>query len=1502
MPARNARERRKLVGRGIAAVVAWALVVTLSPVGAAWANNEAPAEQPPTTSEAPADQQTTAAEAEGHDAHGGVGPQADYPNDPHDSYDDCVEKSETFGHGLCGFLEQSDGTRDWDDLDSGPDNGVVRTNDLLTYTVSVWSKGGHTAGWFTLKLPKGAVLETIPGICGPGSTLTPPPGEPAVPLTSTSWQSLPQQTLVCQVGAQGDSVNKYPITAKVRPEVPKGTVLEAQAQIECSTGGNHFTKRLEAEVVSEPRYDISKNSFVPLPEDGSDANNGPINFDNSRLFPCSFDASITCTNVMYLLWVSTPKGGKGVSPATELSFIEDLSPESFYGDPDIRNHPNWDDSFRPRLTVSGMGRTMNGVLGRSFPGQREKGVRYSGTPELNPAAGADPGDGRYTLRFTDADLSAWTVPTTNDWGQPIPDTGGGVINLEMLVEIPREALFALGTANQNGSSTLRVTNKYTDFQVTDIAGQPNAPGADSPRNNTRVADLTAARGQGDRGFSKSFIGIPTVTQNSLDVNLSPHTPWQRPYVIGENELVGSRLTIARTRALEAAKPNMTALTCDYWDPAQFTIEPGNYGPLHSPSNGEAVWNMQRDQNAADLRKVQYGVHSFTPDPALPGGLGLGALMPSNCEDARVAWYDSLDQVPGGRSAVGAVRAQVMLTPNARGDAYAYIGIALRSTSAPREENTIMPNYAGYRFSFHTAAEEPSWTEALAMPSLGNGRQAINGDPSEYIANAHTGTYGDRVVSGSLYAFITKQVRNRAGAYVNTVESFAGGQTAGFRLTPILFSVAGSMLSDRVVVEDCIPAGFTLESSNHAYSLSRPSTATLACAAGETYVSWDLGARMVIGQSSLPPIDYEVSISTLIEPGVHRNTARVIAQGDPAAHNPPAFPRVTRTLDVNIDASQGVFLEKTTLPGSLVTSVNRPGQIANQPTSWEVRIGNLGFTGPGDVDIIDTLPTVLGSQGNDFRDTMRFAGVQLTEPGAGDPAGTRASFYYTTEASFEENPEHPSNWQNGAVTPIWKPIPAAGLAPETAAAVTGIRLLRSGAFQDREQIAFHLHMEGIGNRAGDTYRNTTRAVAHEGLPNLVMSSRADSAVLSSSIGQRVWWDLNRNGVRDVFRGEPEPAAAGVVVRLTGVDDLGNAVEVETRTGDDGEYAFSGLRPSDAAGYTVTFVKPAASEFTAKHAAGATPGTDSDADPATGASDPVVLGADEDILTIDAGLLANGSLVIAKSLEGAGVRPFAGGDTLEFEVSCLFEGETVREQVSLPVPAGATSVTSDPITGLPALAECTVTETGAGSADESAVPVTVQIPWDSTAGVSGTVTASLTNYYSAGTVALTKQLEGDGQAVEAVRDIAFEVLVTCQIDEAGERASLHSGVVKIKGGRVEILADAAGRPIHLPLGARCFAEETDSGGAVRIGIVHDSFENGVEVTSGTPEELQRLTISVVNTFACTEQLCPEPTNLIPGIPVTGAALGGIAGLGAALLLSGGVLLLLRRRREETSRLRR
>ena len=116
----------------------------------------------------------------------------------------------------------------------------------------------------------------------------------------------------------------------------------------------------------------------------------------------------------------------------------------------------------------------------------------------------------------------------------------------------------------------------------------------------------------------------------------------------------------------------------------------------------------------------------------------------------------------------------------------------------------------------------------------------------------------------------------------------------------------------------------------------------------------------------------------------------------------------------------------------------------------------------------------------------------------------------------------------------------------------------------------------GPAPGSTVTNTA-AVDYDTFPGEAnpqerqeprISDTAMVTVNTYSVAGNIYRDLNNNGVYEPGAGETL-IVENIALTLTGVDHQGNPVNI-TLTATDGTYNFTGLRPSNGAGYTVTQV--------------------------------------------------------------------------------------------------------------------------------------------------------------------------------------------------------------------------------------------------------------------------------------------------------------------------------------------
>lgn len=189
---------------------------------------------------------------------------------------------------------------------------------------------------------------------------------------------------------------------------------------------------------------------------------------------------------------------------------------------------------------------------------------------------------------------------------------------------------------------------------------------------------------------------------------------------------------------------------------------------------------------------------------------------------------------------------------------------------------------------------------------------------------------------------------------------------------------------------------------------------------------------------------------------------------------------------------------------------------------------------------------------------------------------------------------------------------------------------------------------------------------------------------------------------------------------------------------------------------------------------------------------------------------------------------------FRVTCVDPAELlddlVEEIVLTPDDLTAT------ISPIPTDYECTTEEVSVGDAASWIIdpvdPVTIPAY---TTTPPGPVVVTITNEYPAGSIEVTKTVDGNAAAV--MEGAVFGVRVQCErdlADGAGIDVFLDSAIDISDGERILVADD-------VPLGSRCWATETRTVGATSVTVSHTAAEP-VVITDGDSVA----TIAIVNTY--------------------------------------------------------
>ncbi|MFV0252173.1 MAG: SdrD B-like domain-containing protein [Beutenbergiaceae bacterium] len=1256
----------------------------------------------------------------------------------------------------------SDGTQVWDDddlpgNDSGPNNGIVRVNDTVSYRVDYNVNGESADGVIiTMAFPPGMMIDRAPSFCtGPQTGVVPASAgveNVALPLSDRSVEDLQPQTLTCDIPGPFANVSRHAnFQARVSNLVHHGTALTPSAV----TVSGYSADNGDSQAVAAPqlptvlassalKWDISKNGI------GLEEDKGYLYGPEDRA--CTWDSARACQSFGYTVLISAPTDGKGAMPAVgNISFTDDLSAQALFTTLDANAiaainaeperygarivgtnvHPGYRPGERVGSTTGGTGHTPT------------NSVRDSGSLSYAPATGQiSAPNTAITVTIEGADMTLLSVPSQalEPAGTALPAGRAYAVSLGLRVEIPVETVQRFGASVDGGSTwTLPMRNSYTNLRITGFQGSSQTSLAGQEWNDYRTG---TGRVKLPGAFDKWFTGLPGAAGNMAPAQFNPiwkviaegppggATLWSGGITVAPSQTVLSTLNFVGSKLSNAEV--ISAVGCDAWDNSLMHLRTGDYGPASGPdgqmqqvpSGGQGVW-------VTGYNNIPGGPYATradqTPELTVQYSAQPGLVAASTaCDDGAGPWYDSPELVPGNDpalaaqgiySAVGRVRVHLVLPEPASFEAQSsstrvQVGLALRVADG-LATGTEIPNFGSITRVRGAAVD------LVNVLENGHAWEISQYDPSE-----HAGRFGDRVTVVQAQVRVDKQVRQAGvGEYSDTPPQMTGGQLAEYRIQPSLTSGAATPgIFQDVWVEDCLPGSQLYLSATIAPAVishgTTPADAQRSpCSADETYIRWVLPDREV--NQPIDPIVLTAEVAASATSGSYSNDVVVWAADDVAAEQ-------VRTDDasVSIENSAGVQLEKRALTPLL--QVNRSDAEVTELNRWDVRFTNALPASDGtqisEVDIIDTLPAQ-GLHGTDFNGSMEFVDATVA---LGDQVTILYSGIDTSSAAYSIDPEDPSNSTAGSTT--WCDAPGGavvlgtGTCPATAAEVTALRIQRHPVLEAGQAIRVIVQMLATGNAADDIYVNQTFGRA-QGLALPVGPISRPEGVVSSSLGDRVWWDLDRDGVQ----GADEPDATGVPVTLTGTDDLGNTISLSTRTGDDGRYSFAGLRGAGSAGYTVTFGLPAgASGFTTANVAEGGDAADSDAD-TDGVVSGIALGQAVIDDTIDAGLLAEGSLTIRKAMTGPVAADYAADDFFTLTVTCTLGAEEVYNDTVTLEADGVVDILSQPLGPIPASASCRVAEIDGGDASLWAEPVTVEIAFDAQSQTVPTVEVEQTNTY-------------------------------------------------------------------------------------------------------------------------------------------------------------------------------
>lgn len=709
----------------------------------------------------------------------------------------------------------------------------------------------------------------------------------------------------------------------------------------------------------------------------------------------------------------------------------------------------------------------------------------------------DPSDPtRILVSISGADLSGDHVPTQSGSGASLTAGYLSLGNIQLFV--PRDDVPARGSLN----TTLTLSDLAASG--VDAAGDPVPNAPESLSDNTSVTRLVR-RESGDHGtrYTDKQAYLPVPGQSVLGsgdgvvVAGQSYSTWTTFVNSGEATYSGLIMCQAfdtKTQQATGTRPASSRVT---GGKADIVIEYGTRPTVDVAADEATRWQQMEDTTCED------GDDAWTSDA--------GSLDPRNITKVRYRVAD--DAVPPGLAISGILNLELR-GPQPVGTIVAQSYSLKNPQQYPTDEQT------------EKYVVRNGWYHGRYRPA-----EATNADfPA-----------GDRLIAAGARTALSKTAISPAVLPGSPAQIVSGGRVQ-FEIRPTVASTNQEAdTAEDTVVTDRLPAGLRFDPAG----ASVLPTSVTPQADGSTLLTWELGT---MARGSEPTITYWADSDALLS-GDLVNQAVVHSSSDPSSlREAPADPSVR-------DPHYGRQTVVLSSPGGLRID-KQVSQRAVEPggrIDYEVSFANMNASGPQqNVSVVDVLP-----YDGDVRGSTRNAILSDTiQP----PTGAVVTYTSAEAQAVFENAAADGSPDFGALPAgsDWCADVDFGTTacPASLSEVTAIRI-DVASMNPLERLDIRYSTAALGAATGDRFQNDA-SIRSDSQALGARSPLVSTLVVSSTIGQRLWWDQNGNGLDDDGEdGAPGPGVADATLRLVGVDTFGADVDRTTTTDDDGAYRFEDL---------------------------------------------------------------------------------------------------------------------------------------------------------------------------------------------------------------------------------------------------------------------------------------------------------------------------------------------------------